>query len=134
MVRHNGATPDVAFTDPSFRPVRVNLGDYTLVNFNARLKLGEGINAFARIENHFFVHAGWLEEGQLLRDAYKLKDIPGVIIHGRYDMPCPAKYAWALHKAWPEAKFEIVWDAGHASTEPGIIDGLIRATDAALRV
>lgn len=85
--------------------------------------------AFARIENHFFVHAGWLEEGQLLRDAHKLKDIPGVIIHGRYDMPCPAKYAWALHKAWPKADFHLIEGAGHAYLEPGILDQLIRATD-----
>ncbi|MBC2774530.1 prolyl aminopeptidase [Rhizobium sp. AQ_MP] len=85
--------------------------------------------AFARIENHFFVHAGWLEEGQLLRDAYKLKDIQGVIIHGRYDMPCPAKYAWALHKAWPKADFHLIEGAGHAYLEPGILDQLIRATD-----
>ncbi|MBV2183476.1 MAG: prolyl aminopeptidase [Rhizobium sp.] len=85
--------------------------------------------AFARIENHFFVHAGWLEEGQLLRDADKLKDIPGVIVHGRYDMPCPAKYAWALHKAWPKADFHLVEGAGHAYLEPGILDQLIRATD-----
>jgi len=64
--------------------------------------------AFARIENHYFVHAGWLEEGQLLRDAGKLKDIPGTIVHGRYDMPCPLRYAWALHKAWPGAEFFLV--------------------------
>jgi proline iminopeptidase len=85
--------------------------------------------AFARIENHFFVHAGWMEEGQLLRDAYKLKDISGVIVHGRYDMPCPAKYAWALHKAWPKADFHLIEGAGHAFSEPGILDQLIRATD-----
>ena len=70
--------------------------------------------AFARIENHYFVHAGWLEEGQLIRDAGRLKDIPGVIVHGRYDMPCPARYAWALHKAWPEAEFHLIEGAGHA--------------------
>ena len=85
--------------------------------------------AFARIENHYFVHAGWLEEGQLLRDAWKLKDIPGAIVHGRYDMPCPAKYAWALHKAWPKADFHLIEGAGHAYSEPGILDRLIRATD-----
>ena len=85
--------------------------------------------AFARIENHYFVHAGWLEEGQLLRDAGKLKDIPGVIVHGRYDMPCPMKYAWTLHKAWPKAEFFLVEGAGHAFTEPGILDRLIYATD-----
>ena len=86
-------------------------------------------HAFARIENHYFVHAGWLEEGQLLRDAGKLADIPGVIIHGRYDMPCPARYAWQLHKAWPKAEFHLVEGAGHAYSEPGILDRLIRATD-----
>ncbi len=85
--------------------------------------------AFARIENHYFVHDGWLEEGQLLRDADKLHGIPGVIVHGRYDMPCPAKYAWALHKNWPEAEFFLVEGAGHAYSEPGILDRLIYATD-----
>lgn len=85
--------------------------------------------AFARIENHYFVHAGWLEEGQLLRDADKIKDIPGTIVHGRYDMPCPAHYAWALHKAWPKAEFYLIEGAGHAYSEPGILDRLIRATD-----
>ncbi|WP_269931558.1 prolyl aminopeptidase [Aminobacter sp. HY435] len=85
--------------------------------------------AFARIENHYFVHAGWLDEGQLIRDAHKLHDIPGVIVHGRYDMPCPAKYAWALHKAWPQADFHLIEGAGHAYSEPGILDQLIRATD-----
>nr|CAD6419796.1 prolyl aminopeptidase [Rhizobium sp. Q54] len=85
--------------------------------------------AFARIENHFFVNSGWLEEGQLLRDAHKLRGIPGTIVHGRYDMPCPLKYAWQLHKAWPEADFHIIEGAGHAVSEPGITDRLIRATD-----
>jgi proline iminopeptidase len=85
--------------------------------------------AFARIENHYFVHAGWMEEGQLLRDAGKLNDIPGTIVHGRYDMPCPAKYAWALHKAWPKADFRLIEGAGHAYSEPGILDALIEATD-----
>ncbi|MEQ9435164.1 prolyl aminopeptidase [Hyphomonas sp.] len=85
--------------------------------------------AFARIENHYFTHAGWLDEGQLLRDAGRLKDIPGTIVHGRYDMPCPARFAWALHKAWPEADFHLIEGAGHAYSEPGILDQLIRATD-----
>ena len=85
--------------------------------------------AFARIENHFFVHGGWFEEGQLLRDAHKLAGIPGVIVHGRYDMPCPAHYAWQLHKAWPDAEFHLIEGAGHAFSEPGILDRLIRATD-----
>ncbi|MDG3577294.1 prolyl aminopeptidase [Rhizobium sp. YJ-22] len=86
-------------------------------------------HAFARIENHFFVNAGWMEDGQLLRDAHKLTGIPGVIVHGRYDMPCPAKYAWQLHKNWPEAEFYLVEGAGHAYSEPGILDRLLYATD-----
>ena len=85
--------------------------------------------AFARIENHYFVHGGWLEEGQLLRDAHKLRGIPGLIVHGRYDMPCPARYAWQLHKAWPDAEFFLIEGAGHAYSEPGILDRLIYATD-----
>jgi proline iminopeptidase len=85
--------------------------------------------AFARIENHYFIHAGWFEDGQLLRDAYKLKDIPGTIVHGRYDMPCPMRQAWELHKAWPKADFHPIEGAGHAYSEPGILDQLIRATD-----
>ncbi|MDB5846113.1 MAG: prolyl aminopeptidase Serine peptidase family [Polaromonas sp.] len=85
--------------------------------------------AFARIENHYFVHGGWLEEGQLIRDAGKLAGIPGVIVQGRYDMACPAKTAWDLHRAWPEAKFHLVADAGHAFNEPGILAQLLAATD-----
>lgn len=85
--------------------------------------------AFARIENHYFVNNGWFEEGQLIRDAHKLKDIPGVIIQGRYDIATPAKSAWDLHRAWPEAQFTIVPDAGHAVSEPGITHHLIETTD-----
>ncbi|MGF9562442.1 prolyl aminopeptidase [Neorhizobium sp. JUb45] len=85
--------------------------------------------AFARLETHYFMHAGWLEEGQLLRDATKLKGIPGAIVHGRYDMPCSLKYAWQLSKVWTDADFHIVEGAGHAVSEPGITDQLIRATD-----
>lgn len=85
--------------------------------------------AFARIENHYFVHGGWMEDGQLLRDAGKLAGIPGVIVQGRYDMACPAETAWALHRAWPQARFDMIEGAGHAYNEPGILDALIRATD-----
>lgn len=89
--------------------------------------------AFARIENHYFTHGGWMEEGQLLRDAGKLSGIPGVIVHGRYDMPCPARSAFALHDAWPGSELHIIDGAGHAYDEPGILDRLIRATDAYAR-
>ncbi len=85
--------------------------------------------AFARIENHYFVHNGWLEEGQLIRDAGKLLGIPGVIVQGRYDMATPVRTAWDLHRAWPEAEFHLVPDAGHAFNEPGILTRLIEATN-----
>lgn len=86
--------------------------------------------AFARIENHFFSHGGWFEDGQLIRDAGKLEGIPGVIVQGRYDMCTPAVTAYDLQRNWPSADLHIIDDAGHASNEPGIIDALVRATDA----
>ncbi len=85
--------------------------------------------AFARIENHYFVHAGWMDEGQLLADARKLRDIPGVIVQGRYDTACPPQTAWELHRAWPEADFHLVEGEGHALSQPGILHHLIEATD-----
>jgi proline iminopeptidase len=85
--------------------------------------------AFARIENHFFMHGGWLEEGELIRDAHKLAGIPGAIVQGRYDVATPAKTAWGLHHAWPDAQFHLVDDAGHAFNEPGILTQLLAATD-----
>lgn len=85
--------------------------------------------AFARIENHYFRHAGFLDEGQLLRDAEALSSIPGVIVQGRYDVVCPATSAWALHRAWPGSELHIVDDAGHAAAEPGITHHLVEATD-----
>jgi proline iminopeptidase len=86
--------------------------------------------AFARIECHYFVNNGFFaHDGQLLADARKLKAIPGVIIQGRYDVVTPAVSAWDLHKAWPEAAFVMVPDAGHTASEPGIADALVKATD-----
>lgn len=85
--------------------------------------------AFARIENHYFVNNGFVDEGQLLRDAHRLAHIPGVIVQGRYDMATPARTAWDLSKVWPHATLEIVPDAGHAYNEPGILKALIAATD-----
>ena len=85
--------------------------------------------AFARIENHYFTHDGFFEPNQLIRDADKLKDIPGVIVQGRYDMCTPPFTAWELHKAWPEAEFHMIPDAGHAFDEPGNLDAIIEATD-----
>ncbi len=86
--------------------------------------------AFARIENHYFVNGGFFEcDGQLLRDAHRLHGIPAVIVQGRYDVVCPMRSAWDLHRAWPQAKLEIIPDAGHSAFEPGITDALVRATD-----
>ncbi|GAA4394785.1 prolyl aminopeptidase [Tsukamurella soli] len=85
--------------------------------------------AFARIENHYFVNHGFLDEGQLLRDVGRIARIPGVIVQGRYDVVCPARSAWDLHRAWPAAELHIVPDAGHASFEPGIRTRLLEATD-----
>lgn len=90
---------------------------------------GHFAHAFARLETHYFVHDCWFEPGQLLRDVSKMRSIPGTIVHGRYDMPCPAHFAWSLHQAWPEAEFHLIEGAGHAFSEPGILDRLIRATD-----
>jgi proline iminopeptidase len=86
--------------------------------------------AFARIECHYFVNRGFFEvEDQLLRDVDKIRHIPTVIAQGRYDVVCPMMSAWDLHRAWPQAKLEIVPDAGHSAYEPGIVDVLIEATD-----
>ncbi|WP_174364560.1 prolyl aminopeptidase [uncultured Caballeronia sp.] len=85
--------------------------------------------AFARIELHYFLNSCWLEPSQLLRGVRKIRSIPCTIVHGRYDMPCPVRYAWELHKAWPEADFRLIEGAGHAFSEPGILDQLVRATD-----
>ena len=85
--------------------------------------------AIARIENHYMANHGWLGEGQLLAGASKLRGIPGVIVQGRHDTCTPPKAAWALKKAWPEVELQIVPDGGHLYNEPGILDGLIRATD-----
>ncbi|EPQ27366.1 uncharacterized protein PFL1_04905 [Pseudozyma flocculosa PF-1] len=87
--------------------------------------------AFARIENHFFQHHGWMDDGQLLEreNVDRIRHIPAVIVQGRYDMVCPATTAWSLHRAWPEAEFHMIPDAGHSAKEPGITDKLIQATD-----
>ena len=88
--------------------------------------------AFARIENHFFVNGGWFREGQLIAEVDAIRHIPAVIVQGNYDLPCPARTAWDLHRAWPEADFRLV-QAGHAVTEPAIVAELIAATDAFAR-
>lgn len=85
--------------------------------------------AMARIEAHYFVNGGFMEEGQLLRDIDRIRHIPGVIVQGRYDVVCPPVSAWELSAAWPEAELRIVPDAGHAAFEPGNVHELVSATD-----
>jgi proline iminopeptidase len=110
----------ISLRGPEARPPKFNEEDFAI--------------AFARIECHFFANAGFFEQdGWILKNIDRIRHIPTWIVQGRFDVVTPLDSAWSLHKAWPEANFEIIWDAGHASTEPGIIDGLVRATDAALK-
>ncbi len=89
------------------------------------------VEAFACIENHYFMNHGFFErDGWLLDQAARLRQIPLSITHGRYDMCTPIASAWTLKQRWPEADLEIIPDAGHSSLEPGIVDALVRATDA----
>jgi proline iminopeptidase len=86
--------------------------------------------AFARIECHYFVNKGFFKpDDQLLRDAGRLRHIPGVIVQGRYDVVCPMVSAWELKKTWPEAELHIIPDAGHSMTEPGIRSKLVEYTE-----
>lgn len=86
--------------------------------------------AFARIECHYFVNRGFfMRDDQLLIDAHKIRHIPGTIVQGRYDVVCPMRSAWDLHRAWPEANFEVVADAGHSAFEAGIEARLVQATE-----
>ena len=84
--------------------------------------------SLARIEAHYFVNRCFLEPNQILERIDAISDIPGYIVHGRYDTICPLSQAWALHRAWPGAGLRIVGSAGHAASEPGIVDALVAAT------
>jgi proline iminopeptidase len=111
----------ISLKGPEARPSKFNEEDFAV--------------AFARIECHYFVNKGFFDEdGWLLKNIDRIAHIPGWIVQGRFDIVTPMEGAWSLHKAWPKSRLDIVWDAGHASTEPGVIDGLVKATDAALRL
>ena len=89
----------------------------------------EYARAFARIECHYFVNRGFLDkDDQLIANAHLLQDIPGIIVHGRYDVVTPLKTAWELARAWPKSELKITPDSGHAMTEPGNIHELVSAT------
>ncbi len=86
--------------------------------------------AFARIECHYFVNGGFFDrDDQIIANIDRVRHIPGAIVQGRYDVVTPMKTAWDLHVAWPEAKFDLIDDAGHAASEPGIVSALVRATN-----
>ncbi|MDD4972854.1 MAG: prolyl aminopeptidase [Bacteriovorax sp.] len=96
----------------------------------ARFGEDEFADAFARIECHYFVNKGFFtEDNFLLNNVDKIRQIPTVIVQGRYDVVCPAESAWDLHRAFPEAEFHLIADAGHSLSEKGITDALIKATD-----
>ena len=96
----------------------------------AAFRPGRRATALAKIECHYFLNGGFFpRDAYLLHEAKRIRRIPGIIVHGRYDVVCPMRSAWDLHQAWPEAKLRIVADAGHASLETGIARELVRATD-----
>jgi proline iminopeptidase len=85
--------------------------------------------AFARIVTHYFGHLAWLEDGALLNGAGRLRGIPGILIHGRFDMGGPPTTAWELAQAWPDARLVILGGAGHSARDPGMQDALLAAAD-----
>lgn len=85
--------------------------------------------SLARIECHYFINNSFLSDNQILNNVHQLQGIPGVIVHGRYDAVCPVQNAWELHSAWPDSELNIIPNAGHSATEPGITDALVKATD-----
>ena len=99
-------------------------------DYVAKIAEDEVADAFARLECHYFVNGGFLRTpSQLLDDVPKIRHLPCTIVQGRYDVVCPMKSAWDLHRAWPEADLRIIADAGHSAFEPGILSELVAATD-----
>jgi proline iminopeptidase len=91
---------------------------------------GEYARAFARLENHYFVNAGFLEtDGEILANMGLIAHIPGVIVQGRYDMICPPQAAYSIAQVWPACELDMIPNAGHTLSEPGITAGLVRAMD-----
>lgn len=82
-----------------------------------------------RLEAHYFLHRGFFDEDQLIRDIDRIRHLPAIIVQGRYDAVCPPAAAWRLHQAWPQAKLQWIADAGHAALEPGTASALVAATE-----
>ena len=126
--------PDAAARAAAARAWSIWEGALSFLHLNAdyveKFADPEYAAAFARIECHYFIHGGFLRsEAQLLEEIGRIRHIPGVIVQGRYDVVCPMRSAWELHRAWPEAEFRVIPDAGHSAFEAGTIDELVRATD-----
>ena len=99
-------------------------------DFMAKLDAPDAALAMARIECHYFINAGFFRSpNQLLENIDKIRDIPAIIVQGRYDVVCPPMTAWELHKAWPEADFQIIPGAGHSAFDPENAAALVAATD-----
>jgi proline iminopeptidase len=98
--------------------------------FTAHYEEDEFALAFARIEAHYFFNKAFFDsDDQLLRNASRIRHIPGVIVQGRYDVVCPMESAWALHRAWPEAELIITPDCGHSAFDPPNTRALVAAAD-----
>nr|WP_314624541.1 prolyl aminopeptidase [uncultured Noviherbaspirillum sp.] len=104
---------------------------YLRPNENAVAELGQDALSLsiARLEAHYFLHAGFLQEGQLLREMDAIRHLPALIVQGRYDMVCPPVAAYRLHLAWPGSRLLVVDDAGHSASEPGNTTALVAATE-----
>lgn len=103
---HADHVPDPRYDDPKFRM------------------------AFARLVTHYWHHAAWLEDGAPLRDAGRLADIPGVLVHGRIDLSGPLDIAWHLAQAWPRSRLIVIDEAGHGTSDERVVAALVEATDA----
>ena len=90
--------------------------------------------SMARMEVHYFINKAFIEENQILDNMECISEIPSIIVHGRYDMVCPLENATELHNHWAASELQIIRDAGHASSEAGIVDALVRATDAMAKI
>ncbi|MFB3124812.1 MAG: prolyl aminopeptidase [Woeseiaceae bacterium] len=130
--RLTGDDPDVRLQAAKAWSVWEGATSYLVPNDKIAAAFGAGDLALslARIECHYFVNGGFMKENQLIKNIDKIRNIPAVIVQGRYDVVCPCISAWELSQAWPEADLRIVPDAGHAAFEPGNVHELVMATDA----